>query len=152
MTRPFSHWLAIGAACLALTLGMRACFPTAAAQQPENVQTLMRLKLQHAQGVLEGIALEDFDKVDKHAQGLALVSQAAAWQVFQTPEYLRQSAAFRLTCDELSGHARSKKLDAAALDYVKLTMQCVECHKHIRGVKVTQLDSLERFARLADRR
>lgn len=152
MNRHHHHWLAIAAACVALTLGIRACFPTAAAQQPENVQTLMRLKLQHAQGVLEGIALEDFDKIDKHAQGLALISQAAAWQVFQTPEYLRQSASFRVTCDELSGHARAKKLDAAALNYVKLTMQCVECHKHIRGVKVTGLDSLERFGRLAARR
>jgi hypothetical protein len=147
------NWVLILAGLAALTLGLRACFPIAAAQQPDNVQTLMRAKLQHAQGVLEGIALEDFDKIDKHAQGLALVSQAAAWQVFQTPEYVRQSAEFRRRCDALAKQARDKKLDAAALEYVNLTMQCVECHKHIRGVKVTSLgDTLERFGRLADRR
>ncbi len=138
--------MTVSAACLALVFGWLAM---GNAQQPENVRTLMRLKLSHQQGVMEGIALEDFDKIQKNAQSLALVSQAAAWQVFQTPEYTQKSAEFRRTCDDLAKHAKEKNLDAAALDYVKLTLNCVDCHKYVRGVRLGSLNDLDDYARVA---
>ena len=41
-----------------------AAFSSGRAQPPE-VRTLMRMKLTHAQGILEGISIEDFDKIAK---------------------------------------------------------------------------------------
>jgi len=114
--------------------------PGRGAPQDDNVRTLMKLKLSHAHDALDGIALEDFAKIEKAASGLAIVSQAAGWQVLQTPEYTRQSAEFRRTADDMSRHAKEKNLDAVSLDYIKLTMNCVACHKHARGVRVSALD------------
>jgi len=52
---------AVVLSCLTL-LGI-AVFSSGRAQQPENVRTLMRMKLSHSHSILEGIALEDFDKI-----------------------------------------------------------------------------------------
>jgi len=100
----------------------------------DNVRVFMRAKLNHAQRVLEGLAIEDYDAIAKSSQQLSLLSNAAQWQVFQTPEYVRRSAEFRDAADALTKSARDKNLDGAALNYVKLTMRCVECHKYVRTV------------------
>jgi hypothetical protein len=133
--------------CLAVLV--LAAFSSGREPQPENVRTLMRMKLSHAQSLMEGLAVEDFDKMAKSSADLAVTSQAAAWQVFQTPEYTRQSAEFRKTCDELTKHAKAKDLDAVTEDYLKLSKQCVECHKYVRGVRVTLNDptTIRRLAR-----
>lgn len=110
-----------------------------AAQQQENVATIMRMKLKHTQSILEGIAVEDYDEIEKNAKEVALLSQAAAWQVLQTPEYQQHSLDFRRTADDLAKHAREKNLDAAALDYVRLTTGCVNCHKYVRSTRVTSI-------------
>ena len=34
--------------------------------------------------------------------------------------------------------ARKKNLDGAVLAYVDLTMKCINCHKYVRGVRVSQ--------------
>jgi hypothetical protein len=47
----------------------------------------MRKKLQHAQKVLEGIALNDFDQIMDHADGLMQLTKEVEWQVLKTPRY-----------------------------------------------------------------
>jgi hypothetical protein len=107
-------------------------------QQPNNVSDFMRLKLNHSKDVLEGIVQEDFDKIAKNSQAMSLLSQAATWQVLQTPEYLQHSAEFRRTADALTRAAKEKNVDAAALAYMELTMKCVNCHKYVRGVRIAR--------------
>lgn len=111
--------------------------------QQQNVNTLMKRKLSHAQKVLEGITTEDYDAMAKHAKDLSALSQAAAWQVFQTPEYQYHSARFRQIADSMAKNAEEKNLDGAALDYVRMTMSCVECHKYVRGARVAELEDAE---------
>jgi cytochrome c556 len=111
-------------------------------EQPNDVGAFMRLKLDHSQEVLEGLSLEDFDQIAKNAQDISLLSQAASWQVLQTPEYLEQSTEFRRTADALTRAAQEKNLDGAALAYVAMTMKCVSCHKYVRGVRMASLDKL----------
>ncbi len=112
----------------------------AEARQRDEVSEFMRLKLDHSQRVLEGLALEDFQMLAKHSQEISLLSQASSWRVLQTPEYLQYSAEFRRTADALTEAARNKNLDGAALRYVDLTLKCVNCHKYVRGVRVASLD------------
>lgn len=102
-------------------------------RQPNQVRDFMRAKLVHSERVLEGLTLQDFDLVAKHAQELSLLSQAAQWQVLQTPEYLHRSQEFRRIADRLTAAAREKNLDGATLAYVELTMECVQCHRYVRG-------------------
>jgi cytochrome c556 len=104
--------------------------------KPNDVSTLMKLKLKHSQKVLEGIAVEDFDMIAKNSQQLALLAQEANWRVYQTPEYRHHSADFQRIAESLTKAAKERNGDAAALAYVQLTMSCVNCHKYVRGVRM----------------
>ena len=104
----------------------------------DPVDAFMRAKLTHSKEVLEGLTLEDFDQIAKHGQELSLLSQAAAWNVLQTPEYKQHSLEFRRSADSLTKAAKNKNLDGAALAYVDVTLKCVNCHKYVRGVRTAQ--------------
>lgn len=103
---------------------------------PNEVGPFMQLKLQHSQKVFEGIVLENYDKIAQNAQELTLLSQAASWQVLQTPEYLQHSSEFRRATEALTKAGREKNLDGAALAYMEVTMKCVNCHKYVRDVRM----------------
>ena len=110
------------------------------AQEPDMVAVFMRAKLEHSKKVLEGLAVEDFDLIAKNAQKLSLLSLAEDWQVLETPEYAQHSMEFRRSADALTEAARKKNLDGAALQYVDVTLKCVNCHKYVRKVKMAKLD------------
>ena len=104
-------------------------------RQPENVRPFMRAKLEHSQKVLEGLTTEDFDMIAKGAAQMEILSQEAAWQVLQTPEYRQQSLEFRRAAKSLKDAADDESIDKAALAYVDLTMKCVKCHEYVRNVR-----------------
>lgn len=105
-------------------------------QIPQELKSreFMRRKLDHSQKVLEGIVQEDFKLIEKNAKTLSLLSQAAEWQVFPSAEYKQHSAEFRRNADALAKAAADRNLDGAALKYVELTLNCVNCHKHVRSL------------------
>lgn len=107
--------------------------------QPKQTAAFMRLKLDHSQHLLEGLALNDLNLVAKHAEKLSSLSLDEEWQVFETPQYLQHSLDFRRAADAVAAAAQKKNLDGAVLAYMALTMQCVECHKHVRDVRMASL-------------
>ena len=113
--------------------------------EPNNVSVFMQSKLHYAQKVLEGLATEDYRMIDRNSQELSLLSLAATWQVFQTPEYLRNSAEFRRTSNGIRDAAKKKNLEAATLSYMEMTMKCVRCHQHVRSIKTAALPSISSF-------
>jgi hypothetical protein len=100
--------------------------------QADRVAIFMRAKLAHADHVLEGLALEDFEMIERAAQELSLASLDSNWQVLQTEDYVRQSAEFRRSCDLLKKAAQEKNLDGATLAWMDVTLKCVQCHKYVR--------------------
>ena len=123
--------------CLTIVLvAMGLTFTEARSQQRAAPKDFMRSKLDHSQKLLEGLTLEDYDDIAKHAQELSLLSLAASWQVLQTPEYAQQSLEFRRAADAVVSAAKKKNLDGAALAYVELTMKCINCHKYVRGTRM----------------
>jgi hypothetical protein len=106
------------------------------AQSPEELRAFMQLKLKHSKNVLEGLVLEDLDRVAKSAQELALLSQESNWRVFQTEEYVQRSLEFRRAAHAIVAAAKEKNLDGATLAYVDTTMKCVKCHKYVRGIQM----------------
>jgi hypothetical protein len=108
-----------------------------------KVSDLMRQKLEHAQKILEGIALNDFDKIEKNAEDLMLISKQLEWQVLKTPRYELHSNQFRRAVEGLIEKARDKNLDGAALSYVEVTLTCVKCHKYVRESRMTWHDQNE---------
>jgi hypothetical protein len=108
--------------------------------ESKEVQALMKRKLEQSQQVLAGIALNDFDKIARHAEELIAVSKEAQWKVLKTPQYEIYSNDFRRIADTLVKNAKDHNLDAATLSYVDLTLTCVKCHKHVREVRMVGAD------------
>jgi hypothetical protein len=101
-------------------------------QLPTGNQVLMRDKLKYANKALEGLSLEDFDKIAESAEFMRMISKAASWHVLDSEEYARYSKNFQEEASDLKRHAQQKNLEAASLDYMRITMTCVQCHKHMR--------------------
>lgn len=126
---------------LALLMGLTLPLATTVGEQGEEpVDTFMHAKLAFSQSILEGLAVEDYDQIAKNAQSLTLLSEEAGWKVVQTAEYAHQSDLFRRNTRALTEAARKHNLDGSTLAFVQVTLNCVECHKHVRGVQQARLD------------
>jgi cytochrome c556 len=126
---------------LALFMGMGVLLATTNGEQQEKpVHTFMHAKLAHSQSILEGLAVENYDQIAKSSQSLTLLSEEAGWNVLQTAEYARQSDLFRRHTKALTEAARKHNLDGATLAFVQVTLNCVECHKHVRSVQQARLE------------
>ncbi len=102
----------------------------------EQVGDIMKAKLRHSQALLKGIALEDYESIIKDSQALSLLSQEASWNVIQTEDYLTHSIDFRRAADSMNKAAKEKNLDAVTLAYFQMTLRCVDCHRHVRSVRI----------------
>ena len=110
-----------------------------AKQEPQPKQTtksdlesFMQLKLDHAKGILEGLATEDFEQIAKNSQALTALSLQSSWNTHTTLAYLDHSSDFRRALNVISKAAHEENLDRAALAYVNMTVQCIECHRYLR--------------------
>ena len=62
---------------------------------PKKVRDLMHKKLENSQKILEGIAINDFKLIAKHAEELIDLSKQVEWKVLKTPQYEIHSNQFR---------------------------------------------------------
>lgn len=126
--------LAMAVACVVLGLKTNSASPqTDALGAPATKLTpLMRMKLDRSKGILEGLAMEEFDTIASNARALRLLSTEAGWNVIQTPEYAAQSRDFQRATDLIVEAAENKDIHRAAMGYVALTVRCVECHSYMR--------------------
>jgi hypothetical protein len=115
---------------MAILVGIMAAASQAQAQN--KVSAFMKVKLDHSQRLLEGLATEDFDLIAKHSQAIGLLCEDEIWSVLQTPEYRERSNDFRRSVYSITEAARNKNLEGAALAYVDTTLKCVSCHKYVR--------------------
>ena len=98
-----------------------------------DLDSFMQLKLEHSKEILEGLVTEDYEMVAKGAQSLTALSLESAWNVYSTKTYLQQSSDFRRSLQVVKDAAKEKNVDRAALGYVNLTVQCLECHRFLRN-------------------
>jgi cytochrome c556 len=105
-------------------------------EDKNTLQKLMTKKLANAQKVLEGLAINDYDLIAKHADELVQVSKAAEFRVLKTQEYETNSNEFRRAAETMIQQAKAKNTDGVALAYVDMTLSCVRCHKHVREVRM----------------
>jgi len=109
-------------------------------KKDEKLGDLMHKKLAASQSVLEGIALNDFEKISRQGEELLRISKQAEWRVLKTPKYELYSNDFQRNADNLIKSAKDKNIDAAALSYVDLTLTCVKCHKYVRETRNTSIE------------
>ncbi len=132
--------ITLGAAGLAIAIGVGAVVLAAqeGVQKPRSRAEFMRMKLQFSQKVLEGLTLEDYASISKSAKALKRLSEAAEWEVPTIPnagDYLIFTGEFQRLADEMDRKAKDKNIDGATLAYLRLTMNCVNCHKYVRQIK-----------------
>jgi cytochrome c556 len=97
---------------------------------------VMRDKLTHSQKMLEAIMTSDFALLDRESAELARATEAPGWFVFNSPEYLRQSAAFLHAVQDLAAAAKDRDLDAAATHYTTLMRSCFDCHRYMKNQRI----------------
>lgn len=120
--------------------------PAAKAPAPRpqsDLEKMMQKKLQFAQKLLGGIALNDLDQVQHTAKELLTLSKLAEFRVLKTPAYELHSNEFRRSLDEIIKGAKDRNIDSATLGYLDMTLACVRCHKHVREVRVAELPRKE---------
>ncbi len=100
---------------------------------------LMLMKLEKSKEILEGLTLEDFDKIKSNADMLKMLSLESGWNVIQTEEYGAQSTDFRRAAELIAKAADEKDIHRATLGYVALTVRCVECHSYMRRHRSEQI-------------
>lgn len=98
-----------------------------------KMQMLMQEKLKFSNTLWEGIVRENFDMVKESAKKLKTIASEASWQSVETEEYLRHNRTFKLTLDEMLEQAGKGTVKNVALPYVRLSLNCMECHELVRS-------------------
>ncbi len=107
--------------------------------QRKVLQVEMGKKLKHAQSLLTGLTIEDFPTIVDNAESLKRVGADTLAKVTPSLEYVKYTTEFVSLADELSRRAKDHDLNGATLSYVRLTINCVECHKHVRDFRALDL-------------
>jgi hypothetical protein len=134
---------ALGRALLLMLPLCAAALPVAA-QVHRDLEQFMRQKLELSQGVLAGLAREDYALIAKNARALKALSEDAQWRVSPNINYLRLSSDFQAQADDMARMADARNLDGAALAYVQMTIGCVNCHRLIRNQSLVSLNPARR--------
>jgi hypothetical protein len=113
-----SFCLAIGFSPQAVTLG----------EQEKGLKEQMQRKLDCMGEVLTGLALEDWVRVEKGAQGLIDTCVALGWTGPGKEEFDRRDVVFHSSAQKLLKHAQKKNLADTQREFVNTTITCWVCH------------------------
>ena len=103
-----------------------------AEKQREEIAKVMGDKLKNAQDLVAALAIENYPMLADRANVLKRIGSSSLARVSPNVEYLKYSAEFTSLAEELERRARARDLNGATLSYIRLTINCVECHKHLR--------------------
>lgn len=99
----------------------------------------MRHKLQYSQEVLSGIVMEDFERVEEGAKGLAEVCEVVGWTEAKTKgRFKTHDTEFHEIALELLTLAKERNLEGALYKYIQMTTICLDCHQHVRDVEAPE--------------
>jgi hypothetical protein len=126
-------------ACLGIALGsVRARSQEEDRPRQDQVLSMfMQAKLDHSKDVLEGLTVGDFDRIVQGAQALRQLAEHELWRVTPNITYTRYTEEFIRLTEALEAQGREQNIDGATLNYVNLTINCVNCHKFVRDQRVT---------------
>lgn len=97
---------------------------------------VMAAKLKHTQTVLEGIAVNDYDKISTASDDLVRLLRATAFlNAYKGDEYQFQVTLFKRAAEAVGTKARDKNMDGVMVAYHELTGTCLKCHQGMRDKK-----------------
>lgn len=103
----------------------------AEALKKEARKKFMRGKLSSNQKIVEGLSLKNFDLIGQGAEGVTALVKGQHWFVLDTPEYRDYSKQMETSARRLHEAAKAKNIEAAALRYFDLTLNCIDCHEYL---------------------
>ena len=109
---------------------------------------LMKQKLAAAQGALEAVSKDDFDQLHQVATQMIALSHKEIWEQMASPRFVQDTADFLAAVEYLDRMADARDSDGANLGFVRLTMTCANCHRHMRTPSVAGLNSDPRSIQL----
>ncbi len=124
---------------VALCVQLRALSPVSAAtlhavqKSDAAQQEFMRQKLSMVYNIVEGLAQEDFELIEKGAKNLLALAESAEWQSTKDPYYRHYSGNFRQAAKGLMAAAQSESVEKATYAYIHVTVSCTACHQHVRN-------------------
>lgn len=132
--------------CAAIALAGLASLHTIAAEkdpppasrlldaEPESGEAFMHAKLEATHQVIDGLAYEDYDRIEQGAEKLLQITELASWKVRRDPVYMHYAGDFERTATRLRDAARSRSIEKATFASIHLTVSCTACHQHVRNV------------------
>ncbi len=100
----------------------------------DSGKPFMHAKLAAAHQIVDGLAFEDFSRIENGADELLRMTELASWKVRRDPIYMHYSADFEGTALRLRDAARARSIEKATFAYMHLTVSCTACHQHVRDV------------------
>jgi hypothetical protein len=102
----------------------------------DDLRPIMKSKLQHTQFLIDGLAREDFGLILDHANELKRLGEDSLKRISPNLTYVKYAVEFVNITDELARRAKDQDLNGATLSYIRLTINCVECHKFTRDNRI----------------
>jgi len=101
----------------------------------------MQMKLKSAQSILEGIALDDFAKIEAAANEMSNVTRATAFlDIYQGKEYQFHVELMRRPAEMIAKKAKEKNMDGVMVAYQDLTLSCLKCHQAMKEKKFAAME------------
>jgi hypothetical protein len=116
---------------LGLSLVLLGLAATQTEREAKPSEEIMWKKLDLSHGVLDAIALEDFEALEAYSSDLVTLSLASELNISDEADYKRRSLEFREAALALGRAAGERNVESAALAYVDLTLRCISCHRSL---------------------
>ena len=108
---------------------------------------LMKQKLAAAQGALEAVSRDDFEKLHDVSTQMIALSHKEIWAQMASPRFVQDTADFMAAVELMDRMAAARDADGANLGFIRLTMSCANCHRHMRSAPIANLNSEPRSIR-----
>jgi hypothetical protein len=103
-----------------------------AERQHKILAPIMDKKLRYTHRLITSLAVEDFKQMALDARELKLIGETTLMKVSPDLDYVKFSTEFSSVTEELANRAKAHDLNGATLSYIRLTINCVDCHKYVR--------------------
>jgi hypothetical protein len=101
-----------------------------------TLKEAMAIKLKSSQSILEGIAINDHEKIEAAAEDLIKIIDLTEFlNAYKGAEYKFYVKMFRQPAETIVKKAQVRSMDGVMLAYNDLTQTCLKCHQAMRDKK-----------------
>ncbi len=123
---------------LAQEPGQKSATPAQVESQKGALRKAMLQKLRSVQDVIAALAIEDYEVISSSASMLKRIGSGTLGKATPDLTYIKFSSEFTSLAADLEARAKEGDLNGATLSYLRMTINCVECHKHVRTARLLE--------------